>query len=154
VRAYESFRERLAPEMDRFADPAGPLAAMVGAYVRFAAMNGRLVEVMYGTVLDKSRHPEIAAAAQPVDDAFLACVGALPAGPRASAEDLTVAVEAVALGHVMLLQQGDFGSGAKAIDRAVERAAQATVALIGSRDLLSRPAPRPVRRRQATRPRV
>jgi AcrR family transcriptional regulator len=154
VRAYDTFREHLVPEMDRFDDPAGRLAAMVAAYVRFAASNGRLVEAMYGTGLDKSRHPEIAAAAQPVDDAFLACVVALPAGSTATAADLAVAVEAVVQGHVTLLQQGDFGSGIRGVNLAAERAARATVALIAGRDLLSRPAPRPARRRRTARPRA
>jgi hypothetical protein len=56
-----------------------------------------------------------------------------------TSEDLTTAVEATARGHVMLLLDRGPGQGAEAVEFAAERAARATLALIQSRHLLTRP---------------
>ena len=84
---------------------------MAHGYIRFAASHRALFEVVYQVGLDKARFPEIAAAEQPINDAFAACVTALSAGHQAEADDLATAVEATAKGHAMFLLDGDFGSG-------------------------------------------
>jgi AcrR family transcriptional regulator len=123
VHAYERFRDELEPELDRA--PADRLAAIARAYVRFAGKQRPLFEVLYEGGIDKARHPEVAAAAQPLEDAFLDCVRALSGG-----EDLATAVEATAHGHAMLLLDGRFGVGEAAAELASERAARATLALV------------------------
>ena len=67
--------------------------------------------MVYQVGLDKARFPEIAAAEQPINDAFAACVTALSDGHQTEADDLATAVEATAKGHAMFLLDGDFGSG-------------------------------------------
>ena len=151
VHAYQLFYAELTREMGQFPAAADRLAAMVRGYVRFAAANRALFEVVYEAGLDKARHPEIEAAERPISDVLLACVRALPDGGQAvpggqptpggqpMSEDLTTAVEATARGHVMLLLDEGPGQGAEAIELAAERAARATLALIQGRHLLTRP---------------
>jgi AcrR family transcriptional regulator len=124
VRAYERFHAEL--ELSRLEAPADRLAAIARAYVRFAGTQRPLFELLFDAGLDKARHPEIAAAERPIDDAFLACVRAL----TRDGEALATAVEATAHGHAMLLLDGRFGEGEQAVELAAERAAQATLALV------------------------
>ena len=104
VHAYERFLAELEPELGR--PPADRLAAIAGAYVRFAGTQRALFSVLYEAGLDKARHPEVAAAERPLDDAFLDGVRALSEGA-----ELATAVEATAHGHAMLLLDGHFGAG-------------------------------------------
>jgi AcrR family transcriptional regulator len=124
VRAYERFYAEL--ELSRPEAPADRLAAIARAYVRFASTQRPLFELLFDAGLDKARHPEIAAAERPIDDAFLACVRAL----TRDGEALATAVEATAHGHAMLLLDGRFGEGEQAVELAAERAAEATLALV------------------------
>jgi AcrR family transcriptional regulator len=138
VHAFERISAALLPAMTEFREPADRLAAMARGYVRFAAADRPLFDVLYGVGLDKARYPEIEKAERPLTDAFLACVGAL-SGDKAQSEYLATAVEAAAHGHAMFLLDGDFGEGEDAVDIAAERAARATLALIEGRRLLGRP---------------
>jgi AcrR family transcriptional regulator len=142
VRAFEQVQAELVAGTERFTSPVDRLAAMTRAYVLFAARNWPLFEVMYEAGLDKTRHPEIEAAERPIDDAFQACVDAL-AGDEAAPEDLAIALEATAHGYVRLLIDDDPPPEAEAVQLIAERAVRATLALIESRQLLSRPTARP-----------
>jgi AcrR family transcriptional regulator len=136
VHAYELFYAELLPEVNRFQAPAARLAEMARAYVRFAGRHRPLFELLESG-LDKKRHPEIKAAAKPIDDAFLECVRALSDADETASENLATAIEATAHGHARLLLDGALRQEEEAIDLAGERAARATLALVGSRDLLS-----------------
>ena len=142
VRAFELFHAALVPEMEKFPDPADRLAAMARGYVRFAADHRSLFEMLYESGVDKARHPEIEAAEQPLDDAFMNCVRALSGGDDALSEDLATAIEATAYGHAMLLLDSRGSHDEKAIELAAERTARATLALIESRRVLGQPSPR------------
>jgi AcrR family transcriptional regulator len=146
VHAYELLRAELVPETSQDQPPADRLAAMARGYVRFAAAHRPLFEVVYEAGLDKARHPEIEAAERPVTQAFLACVRALSSGDHAAAEDLATAIEATALGHVMLLLDSGTGQDPQAVELAADRTVRATLALIESRHLLGLPAAPPVPR--------
>lgn len=143
VHAYELFSTQFLPEMNQFPEPVSQLAAIARSYVRFAGTNRPLFEVLFGTVLDKRRHPEVKAAEKPLADAVMACVSALSSPSGTAADDLETAVEATAHGHAVLLLDGDFGDGGDAVEFAAERAARATLALIESRHLLGRPVAAP-----------
>jgi AcrR family transcriptional regulator len=145
VRAFELFREAVVPEMEAFSDPADQLAALARAYLRFAAHNRALFQVLYEPGLDKATYPEIEAAERPLDEAFLGCVRALSDGDEARAEDLATAVEASAHGHALRLLDSSSGRDEAAVERAAERAARATLALIEGRGLLDQPSRRDVR---------
>jgi AcrR family transcriptional regulator len=136
VRAFELFRAFLLPEMDKFADPADRLAGMARGYVRFAAHHRPLFEVLYEAGLDKVRHPEIEAAEQPINDAFLDAVRALAGGDDTRAEDLATAVEATARGYAMLLLDDGPDQESGVVELAAERTARAVLALIEGRRLL------------------
>jgi AcrR family transcriptional regulator len=136
VRAYEVFHAESQAEMRKVETPSDRLAAMAGAYVRFAGNHRPLFEVLFGAGIDKGKHPEIKAAERPISDAFLACVDALTEADARS-DDLADAVEATAHGHAMLLLDGSYGDGDDAIQRAAERAARATLALIEGRHQLT-----------------
>jgi AcrR family transcriptional regulator len=143
VYAHERFYADLERASAQHQQPADQLAAMARAYVRFAAANRPLFEVLYGAGLDKNLHPELAAAEQPLMDAFLTCVRALAAGEDPFTDRVAIALEATALGHAMLLYYGDFGQGQTAVEQAAERAARAVLALVEGRHLLDRPSPPP-----------
>jgi AcrR family transcriptional regulator len=144
VHAFELFRDALVPEMDRFCEPADRLIAMARAYVRFAATSRPMFEVLYESGVDKTRHPEIEAAEEPLDQAFLDCVRALADGDEDLANELAEAVEATAHGHATLLLDSGPGPDAEAVELAAERTARAVRALIESRRLLGQPSSRSV----------
>jgi AcrR family transcriptional regulator len=135
VRGYQAFAAELAPA-DPPRPPADQLAAVAAAYVRFAAAQRALFEVLYHHGVDKGRHPELEAAHKPVDDAFLASVSVVTGGDEAATTDLATALEATARGHAIFLIDGEFGQGPDAVDEAAARASRATLALIESRHLL------------------
>jgi len=137
VRAYESLLAEVQPAMDGIRAPADRLAAMARGYVRFAATNRALFEVLYDAGLDKASHPEIEVAERPLADTLLDCVRALTGSGDQQADDLATAIEAAARGFALLLLDGDFGAGTNAVERAAEQAARATLALIEGRHLLT-----------------
>lgn len=145
VRAHEVFGTELLPLAGRFPEPAGQLAAMAEGYVRFAAAHRALFTVLYEAGLDKTGHPEIAAAERPVTDAFMAAVLALSPGGGAGADDLAAALEATAHGYAMLLLDSSPAPDEAAVEVAAQRAARAARALISSRHLLTGPVSPPVR---------
>lgn len=139
VRALQIFRDELEPGLARSDSPADRLAATARAYVHFAASHQALFLLLFsaefGATLDKARHPEVAAAERPIEEAFLDSVKALaPAADKAAAEALAAAVEAIAHGHATLLLDGRFGGGSRAAARAATSAARATLALLDARD--------------------
>ena len=142
VHAYELFYAELEPELNQSQSPRDRLATIARAYVRFAGARRSLFEMLFEAGLDKSRHPELEEAERPIDDAFSSSVRALPDCDEAAAEDVATAIEATAHGHAMLLLDGSFGEGNEAVELAAEGAARATLALVESRHLLSRPSVR------------
>ena len=138
VRAYDLLAAEL-PGIEKVPDPAGRLAGLARAYIRFAASNRALFEVVYQVALDKARYPEVETAERPVTDFLLECVRALttPGGDGGDAAGyLATALEATARGHAVLLLEGEFGDGPQAVSAAAERAARATLALVAGRHLL------------------
>jgi AcrR family transcriptional regulator len=136
VRAYEIFTGALLPEMTKFAQSADRMAAMARGYIRFAAYHRPLFEVLYEAGLDKVRHPEIEAAEQPLNDAFLDTVRTLADGDETRAEDLATAMEATARGYAMLLLDDGPDPDPEAVELAAERTARAILALVEGRRLL------------------
>jgi AcrR family transcriptional regulator len=135
ARALSAFAAMLAGAADAADTPARQLAAMAGAYVRFAAEQRPLFDTIFSTGLDKSRYPELQRAWEPVD-ALLAVVLDVCDGDAAAAEALADAVEATAHGHAMLLTDGEYGPDAVS---AAAKAIASVQALIAGRQAL-RPA--------------
>jgi AcrR family transcriptional regulator len=140
ARAYRSLFEEISPALEGISDPGDRLAAMARGYVRFAATNRALFAVLYESGVDKARYPEIEAAEQPLAQAIRDVVRALTPGSDLRSDNLATAVEATARGFALLLLDGDFGDGARAIEHAADQAARATTALIEGRHLLGGPA--------------
>ncbi len=109
---------------------------MARGYVRFAAERSPLFDTVFGAGIDKSRHPEVHRAEEPVEEAFSSCVRAVCGGDEVAAAALETAVQATAHGFASLLLDGAFGSGEDAVRTAADQAAAATLALIGGRDAL------------------
>lgn len=127
VHALELFQMELEPKLARATSTEERLAAIARAYVNFAAKHEALFHTLFDTQLDKRRHPEIADAEQPIDDAF-----------RSAVRDLgytgdPAAIEATVHGHAALLLDGRFGRGRRAVERAADSAAQSALALVGRR---------------------
>jgi AcrR family transcriptional regulator len=138
VRALSVFAAMLAASADAAEAPAQRLAAMAGAYVRFAAQQRPLFDTIFNSGLDKSRYPDLQRAWEPVD-ALLAVVLEVCDGDAAGADALADAVEASAHGHAMLLIHGDYGDGPDAVAAAAAKAVASARALIAGRQAL-RPA--------------
>jgi AcrR family transcriptional regulator len=130
VRALHAFADALAAESGDGDPPQQRLAAMARGYVRFAAQQRPLFDVVYATGLDKSRYPELGPAYQRVEEPFSSCVARLCPDDPEAATALEDALEASARGHAALLLEGAYGEGPGAIDRATAQAARATLALI------------------------
>ena len=116
--------------------PALRLAAMAGAYVRFAAQQRPLFDALFSSGLDKSRHPELQRAWEPVDALLTAVVLEVCDGDPAAAEALSDAVEASAHGYAMLLTDGEYGDGPDAVTATADRAIASARALIAGRRAL------------------
>jgi AcrR family transcriptional regulator len=131
VHGLRLFQKSLESALARAPAPTERLAAMARAYVRFAASHEPLFRVHFEQDFDKQRHPELAAAEEPIEDAFRASVRAVCGSADAAAEEaLAAAVEAVAHGHATLLLDGRFGRGRRAATRAAESAARTTLAVV------------------------
>jgi AcrR family transcriptional regulator len=135
VRALHAFADALAAESgEGESGEGGPpeqrLAAMTRGYVRFAAEQRALFDVVYTTGLDKSRYPELEPAYQRVEEPFSSCVARLCPDDPEDAAALEDALEANARGHAALLLDGSYGEEPDAIDRAAAQAARAALALI------------------------
>jgi AcrR family transcriptional regulator len=115
--------------------PAQRLAAMAGAYVRFAAQQRPLFDSIFNSGLDKSRHPELQRAWEPVD-ALLTVVLEVCQGDPAAADALADAVEATAHGYATLLIDGEYGEGPDAVNAAAAKAVASARALIAGRQAL------------------
>jgi AcrR family transcriptional regulator len=135
VRALDVFAAMLADAADAAEAPAQRLAAMAGAYVRFAAHQRPLFDTLYNSGLDKSRYPELQRACEPVD-ALLAVVLEVCDGDEAAADALADAVEASAHGYATLLIDGEYGEGPGAVDAAAAKAIASARALIAGRQAL------------------
>ena len=147
VQACQLFHSAFPRAGGQASSPAARLAAIADAYVRFAAGHEPHFRTLFEAGLDKRRHPELAAAEQPIDDAFMETVRELPgAGDDHATEALAAAVEATAHGYATLLLDGRFGERPGAVDRAAEGAARATLTLVEGRALL-RPPGRAIGRR-------
>jgi AcrR family transcriptional regulator len=138
VRALDVFAAMLAGAADAAEAPAQRLAAMAGAYVRFAGQQRPLFDTLYSSGLDKSRYPELQRAWEPVH-ALLAVVLEVCDGDEAAADALADAVEASAHGYATLLIDGEYGEGPGAVDAAAAKATASARALIAGRQAL-RPA--------------
>jgi AcrR family transcriptional regulator len=146
VRASEVFYTELARAVDTCEEPAGRLAAMAVAYVRFAAAHRALFAVLFEPGLDKAGHPEIEEAERPLTELFSSNVRALTGGDEAETDELETdeletAIQAVAHGYAMFLLDSCPDDCAGDVDQAAARTARATLALINSRDLLTAPGP-------------
>jgi AcrR family transcriptional regulator len=120
--------------------PAQRLAAMAGTYVRFAAQQRPLFDTLFSSGLDKSRHPELQRAWEPVDALLTAVVLEVCDGDSAAADALSGAIEASAHGYAMLLTDGEYGHGDEAVDATADRAVASARALIAGRQALQTPA--------------
>jgi AcrR family transcriptional regulator len=115
--------------------PGERLAAMAGAYVRFAAGQRPLFEALFNSGLDKSRYPELQRAWEPVD-ALLTVVLEVCAGDAEAADALADAVEASAHGYATLFIDGEYGEGPDAVNAAAARAVASARALVAGRQAL------------------
>lgn len=135
ARGLSVFAAMLTAAADTTDTPAQRLAAMAGAYVRFAAQQRPLFDTIFNSGLDKSRYPELQRAWEPVDT-LLTVVLEVCDGDAAAADALADAVEASAHGHAMLLIDGEYGEGPDAIDTAAAKAIASARALIAGRQAL------------------
>jgi AcrR family transcriptional regulator len=125
-----------ADTVDSANTSAERLAAMAGAYVRFAAQQRPLFDTLFNSGLDKSRHPELQRACEPVDTLLTTAVLGVCDGDAVAAEVLSDAIEASAHGYAMLLNDGEYGRGADVVRATADRATAAARALIAGRRAL------------------
>ena len=139
ARGLTVFTAMLSAASDAADAPADRLAAMAGAYVRFAAQQRPLFDTLFSSGLDKTRHPELQRAWEPVDALLTAVPLEVCEGDPAAAEALSDAIEASAHGYAMLLNDGEYGDGPDAVDATADRAVASARALIAGRRALNAP---------------
>jgi AcrR family transcriptional regulator len=137
VRTLQTFAEALAAHSPETDPPQQRLAAMAAAYVRFAAEQPALFDVVFGMSLDKkARYPELRQAYEEVEEMIETSVaGICPDDPEA-AERLSDAIEATAHGYAALLTDHPGTPDPGDVDRASEQAGRAVRALIKGRSAL------------------
>jgi len=136
VRGLSVFAAMLSAAADGASAPDQRLAAMAGAYVRFAATQRPLFAALFSSGLDKSRHPELQRAWEPVDALLTTAVLEVCQGDEGAADALGDAIEATAHGYAMLLTDGEYGDGQIAVDATADRAIASARALIAGRAAL------------------
>lgn len=138
VRALRALEAELTAGVAQADPPDRRLAAMAGAYVRFAAANRPLFEALFGSGIDKDRFPQVRRAAGPVESAFTGCVRLICGDDPEAAVALGGAVAACAHGYATLLLDGGFGDPGQAAtaEAAAQHAAAATLALAAGRSAL------------------
>ena len=136
ARGLTVFAVMLSRAADAADSPAQRLAAMAGAYVRFAAQQRPLFDALFSSGLDKSRHPELQRAWEPVDALLTTVPLEVCDGDSAEAEALSDAIEASAHGYAMLLTDGEYGQGPDVVDATADRAIASARALIAGRRAL------------------
>jgi AcrR family transcriptional regulator len=137
TRALHAFADALVGGSASADPPERKLAAMARSYIRFAAEQRPLFDVVYATDLDKSRYPELMAAYERLEELFSACVARLCPDDPEAATALEDALEASARGHAAQLLDGFYGEGPEALDRVAAQAARATLAIIAGRAALA-----------------
>jgi AcrR family transcriptional regulator len=140
ARGLTVFAAMLSGAADAADTPAQRLTAMAGAYVRFAAQQRPLFDTLFSSGLDKSRHPELQRAWEPVDALLTTVVLEVCDGDSAEAEALSDAIEASAHGYAMLLTDGEYGQGDEAVNATADRAIASARALVIGRQALQTPA--------------
>ena len=136
TRALTVFAAMLSAAADAVDTPTERLAGMAGAYVRFAAQQRPLFDTLFNSGLDKSRHPELQRAWEPVDALLTTVPLEVCDGDSAEAEALSDAIEASAHGYAMLLTDGEYGQGPDVVDATADRAIASARALIAGRRAL------------------
>ena len=136
ARGLTVFAVMLSGAADAADTPAQRLAAMAGAYVRFAAQQRPLFAALFSSGLDKSRHPELQRAWEPVDALLTTVPLEVCDGDSAEAEALSDAIEASAHGYAMLLNDGEYGQGPDVVSATADRAIASARALIAGRRAL------------------
>jgi AcrR family transcriptional regulator len=136
ARGLTVFAAMLAGAADTADTPAQRLAAMAGAYVRFAAEQRPLFDALFSSGLDKSRHPELQHAWEPVDALLTSVPLEVCDGDAVAAEALSDAIEASAHGYAMLLNDGEYGHVPEAVSATADRAIASARALIAGRQAL------------------
>ena len=136
ARGLTVFAAMLSGAANAVDTPEQRLAALAGAYVRFAAQQRPLFDALFSSGLDKSRHPELRRAWEPVDALLTTVPLEVCDGDSAAAEALSDAIEASAHGYAMLLNDGEYGDGPDAVSATADRAIASARALIeGRREL-------------------
>ncbi|HEV7771625.1 MAG TPA: TetR/AcrR family transcriptional regulator [Solirubrobacterales bacterium] len=137
VAACEELGERFATALASEPTPAERLAAISAAYVRFAAEQRPMFDVLHGAGLDKSKHPRLEAAATHVLGPLSEIAAKLtPSGSDEEIDILVQALTGLAQGNATLLLDGGFGELPGGVDLAAQRARAATAAMLRGRNLL------------------
>ena len=139
TRALTVFAAMLSAAADAVDTSDQRLPAMAGAYVRFAAQQRPLFDTLFNAGLDKSRHPELQRAWEPVDALLTTVVLEVCDGDSVAAEALSDAIEASAHGYAMLLTDGEYGQGPDVVSATADRAIASARALIAGRAALHTP---------------
>lgn len=125
--AYAEQERRFRIAIDGARGPSRQLAAAAEAYLDFAVQSRALFDVVYGSGLDKSAHPELGVSGRQMLDVLLAPAGKV-AG--AGAEELLVSVSAVAHGYATFLLEGTLGEVPSVLPDVKRRLRRAVMAIV------------------------
>lgn len=129
LKGYEEQYRRYRTAVAAGTDVAEQLAAFAAAYVRFAAEERALFDITFLAGLDKSRHPELAAAGKNLFDMLVPIAGRVTPD-QDTALDLLTRIAAAAHGLALFLQQGMLPAGRDHLAQATHQAAHCARALV------------------------
>jgi AcrR family transcriptional regulator len=129
VKGYREQDRRFKEAMSAIEDPTEQLAALAGAYVRFAREEQALFDIMFNAGLDKTRHPELAEVVHALFDTLLPIARRVTT-TEAAAFDLLICMASAAHGLAFFLQEGVPGDELTPLAAAEARAARTTRALV------------------------
>ncbi len=117
MRGAEALVTRLR-RTKRHAEPIARLDALVAAYIAFADKQRALFEALLSAAEEKENYPELEQIVEPIGAAFIEPALALCGGDERHANDLTLAIVAIAHGHATLLGERAFENARVATSRA------------------------------------
>ena len=133
VRGYEEQAGRFRDALARApSEPADRLAAVVRAYVSFAAEERALFDVVFGAGLDKAQHADVAAASAEVLAVLLPETAALTKDEE-RAQELLMALASLAHGYAVFLTERAFGPVEQALAPTLDHVERSARALLAGR---------------------
>jgi AcrR family transcriptional regulator len=121
--------DRELREAPHITDPTIRAGEIARAWIRFAARNRPYFDTLFSAGLDRERFVDVERAADPIREFFYETARELTGGDLAQAEELGLAIAAVAHGYAYFYLDRVWGTGEAVVESIADKAATAARAL-------------------------